>query len=251
MHKLKVPDQFSGFCVQREQTVREKIVSLAIGSIEVVHRSAGRYIDEPALLVQTHLSPAVRTASGLPGVFRPGLVAKFTGMRDGVKNPGHFSGSHVVSTDVTRRGSVLFPGRGAQNNQIAVNLSRRCRLNLNDGARIAAEACLQVHRPVGAEGSNQFAGARINGFKTVAESNQKSLLRPVFALPEIDAAMHLHQRYILGVVSPELPAAGGVERDDRSLLRQDVHRLAYDQRAELVRTLASGPVTPSHTQKIG
>ena len=88
-------------------------------------------IHEPALLVQTHLSPAVRTASGLPGVFRPGLVAKFTGMRDGVKNPGHFSGSHVVSTDVTGRGSILFPGRGAQNNQIAV--ARRAQLNLNDG----------------------------------------------------------------------------------------------------------------------
>ena len=142
--RLEVPHAPAGRGIEGEQRVGVKVVADAIGAIEVRGRRPGRDVDQPALGVHRHAGPVVRRPAVGPGVLWPRLVARFTGMRDGVERPSQRAGADVVGADVAgRRGQALRTcGR------------RRCRGILVDDAggrerdalllRIAAEIGVEI-----------------------------------------------------------------------------------------------------------
>src|SRR6185437_16126322 len=82
---LKMPDALAGFGVQRNKRVRKQIVAQAIRAIEIESSRTGWGENDSALDVEAHARPVVHAADILPGIFRPGIVAEFAGVRNGVK----------------------------------------------------------------------------------------------------------------------------------------------------------------------
>ena len=115
MDRLKVPEPLARSRIEREQAVAEQIRSVAVGTVEVVRRRAGRQVHDAALFVDRHLAPVVRAAHVLVRILRPGLVAELTGSRHGVELPQPLAGDDVVGADVTGRrdpGFARSPIRG-------------------------------------------------------------------------------------------------------------------------------------------
>src|SRR3984893_11785132 len=98
-----MPDSLARPCVQGNQTISEEIVADAIGAVEVKCRRTCWDIDNAAPVIECHPGPIVRGAAGLPRILRPSVVAKFTGMRDGVERPAQLTGSNVVGANVAGR----------------------------------------------------------------------------------------------------------------------------------------------------
>ena len=87
------------------RAVAEEVGADAIGAVEVVRGRAGGKVGDAALFVDGDFAPGVDAADVLPGVFRPGFVAEFAGVWDGVKSPDEFAGEDVVGAEVP--GEVL------------------------------------------------------------------------------------------------------------------------------------------------
>src|SRR5215472_2038470 len=132
VNHLEMPNALAGARVEREDTIAEQVVTLAIGAIEIVCGRAGGEIDEAALFVHRHISPGIVAAYVFPSVLWIRFVAEFAGVRHGVKLPYEFAGNDIVSANIARRGYVAFTRRGAENHQVLEDLSRASRLYLAD-----------------------------------------------------------------------------------------------------------------------
>src|ERR1700733_2398076 len=108
MHALKVPQAFACLRIERQQRVCEEIVAHAIRSVKIEYGGAGGNVDDAAVFVQRHPSPVVRCTSALPAIWRPGGVAEFTWMRDGVKGPAQLAGAHIEGANVAGRSGIGF-----------------------------------------------------------------------------------------------------------------------------------------------
>src|SRR5260370_25883849 len=108
MHALKMPDSLARVGVQGKQTICEEIIANAIGAVEIKCGRACRNVENSSLGIESHSSPIVGRATGLPRIFWPRVVAEFTGMRNGVKRPTQLAGSGVVSANIAwgRRESI-------------------------------------------------------------------------------------------------------------------------------------------------
>src|SRR6266481_3100889 len=91
-----MPDSLARPRVQGNQTISKEVVADAIGAVEIKRGGACWNIDNAAPGIERHPGPIVRGAAGLPRLFRPSVVAKFTGMRDGVERPAQLACSNVV-----------------------------------------------------------------------------------------------------------------------------------------------------------
>src|SRR5579864_9617425 len=103
-HRLEVPDSFSRLSIQGDQTICEQVVAYAIGAIEIGRGRACRNVDDSTLTIKRHAGPVVSGTARLPGIFRPGVVAEFSRVRNSVKRPAQLAGANVVSADVPGRG---------------------------------------------------------------------------------------------------------------------------------------------------
>src|ERR1700730_11435878 len=56
-----------------------------------------------SLGIERLTGPVVRASAGLPGIQRPGVMAKLTRVRDGMKRPTQLSGSHIIGANVAGR----------------------------------------------------------------------------------------------------------------------------------------------------
>src|SRR5260370_41557914 len=84
------------------------MVADAIGAVEIKCGGACWNVDNSGPGIERHPSPTVRGAAGLPGILRPSVIAKFTGMRDSMKRPAQLAGSNVLGANVAgRRGERL------------------------------------------------------------------------------------------------------------------------------------------------
>ena len=92
---------------------------------------------------------------------RPGVVAEFAGMRDGVECPDELAGEDVVRAEIARRIAVAFAGRGAEDDQVLEDPAGSAALDVADGLRVAAEAFAQIDAAVLAEGVDGDAGLRL------------------------------------------------------------------------------------------
>src|SRR5258708_13282160 len=98
-----MPDSLACAGVQGNQAICEEIIASAIGAVEIKCRRAGRNVENSALGIESHSSPIVGRAAGLPRIFWPRVVAEFTRMRNGVKRPAQLAGSGVVSANFAWR----------------------------------------------------------------------------------------------------------------------------------------------------
>ena len=97
---LVVPHPLPGGGVESNQRIAEQVHPFSVSAIEVVLGAGGGDVDDAALRIEGDLAPGIRPPDGLPGVFRPGVVAKFTGVRDGVEAPDELAGQDAEGTDV-------------------------------------------------------------------------------------------------------------------------------------------------------
>src|SRR6185312_17302865 len=85
---LEMPQPLSGSGIEGEQTIAKEISSLAVGAVKVVLGAGGWYVNDGALLVDGQFAPTIGASHPFPGVFGPGIVAEFAGMRNRVECPG-------------------------------------------------------------------------------------------------------------------------------------------------------------------
>src|ERR1700722_5083863 len=140
-----MPKIFSRSGVERQQAIAEETGAGTIGAIEIVSRGSQWKVGDSALFIDRHPTPVVGPADVLPGVFRPGIVAKFAGMGNGMKNPDHLAGEDVIGPNIARRGVVLLTGCGTQNQQIFEYPARAPGFDGTHFLRIAAQTFTQIN----------------------------------------------------------------------------------------------------------
>src|ERR1700733_3592359 len=167
MNGLEMPKVFSRAGVECQEAVTEETGAGTIRAIKIIGWRSQRNVRDSALFVDRHPAPVVGAANILPGIFRPGIVAKLPGMGNGMKDPDHLSREYVIGTNIAGRRSVLFSSRRAKYQEILKNPSQAARLNDPDGLRISAQAFLQIDTAMVAKRIHQRAGARIERMKHV------------------------------------------------------------------------------------
>src|SRR5207249_1451880 len=95
MHNLEVPHPLAGARVQRQHAVGEQVGALAVACPEVERGRAQAGVDDAALGIDTHASPAVRATRDFPGIPGPGLVSELSGPWRSVEDPAALAGPGV------------------------------------------------------------------------------------------------------------------------------------------------------------
>src|ERR1700733_8964451 len=98
-----MPDTLSRGSIESQQGISEQVVADAVCAVKVRDRRACRNIDDATLSIESHATPVVRGACVSPRILRPGVIAEFPWMRNGVKRPANCSRMHVESANVPRR----------------------------------------------------------------------------------------------------------------------------------------------------
>ena len=241
MDHLEVPQPLARPCVERDERVAEQIRAVPVGAVEVVSRRAGGKENDAALGIDGELAPCIGAADVFPGIRRPGVVAEFTGMRDGVEPPRLFAGDDVVRANVAGRREVALAGRGAEDDQVLEDLSRIRRLDPCERRGIPRVALFEVDRAVRSEREDRLPGPRIDRLEVVVALEQQPAVLSIAALPVVDAA----RRNSLQVgVNPDFSAGRRVECDQRGVSSQHVGDAVDDERTEVVRQVVVCRVGP-------
>src|SRR4051812_22313106 len=99
-----MPDAFAGGRTQAQDRVCEQVVTVPVRAIKIVRGGAGGRVNEAAALVECDAGPRVGAAAELPCLWRPGVVAEFPRVRNGVERPLLLPRVEVECTDVAGRG---------------------------------------------------------------------------------------------------------------------------------------------------
>src|SRR5258708_2987941 len=227
MDPLKVPKALPRPGIERKQSVCEEIVAYPVCSVKVEDCRPGRHIDDAALFVQRHPRPVVRCARSFPRVGRPGGVAEFARMRDGVKSPAKTAGANIESANVARRRRIRLRIAATNDNQILVN-DAWC--GEGDGLKkiVSPQALPQIDSSLLAKRGNHFAGRRIERIKIVHHSSQNAAM---LAVAPIGKPTRRLGAVYPGVKFPQQLTVGGVKRNH--LLRRGVGKQSppYNDRA--------------------
>src|SRR5262249_50261792 len=146
--KLKIPCQFPGARVQRNDAVGKKIVAGTHLTRKIWTGIADTPVDEIKRWVIASSNPSGAT-SGSPGIAPPRLVADFARTRNGVELPKPLPSSHVegseksANTELTSRypnnyGTIYNEWRSSQR----VTIGWVCHLSLPDHLSIV---CIDSH----------------------------------------------------------------------------------------------------------
>src|SRR5258708_4406966 len=119
-----MPYSVAGFRVQSDHRIGEQIGGAPARAIKIKRRRSSRDEDDAALLIYNHSGPVVGGPARFPSVWRPGVMAKFTVMRNGVKGPAQFSGAHVVGAHIARRRRQRFGITPSHDDQVFVDNAR-------------------------------------------------------------------------------------------------------------------------------
>src|SRR3984957_2552217 len=250
MHGLERPKILPRSGIESQQTVAEETGAGTIGAIEIVSRGSQREIGDAALFIDRHPTPVVGPAYVLPGVFGPGIVTKFAGVRDGMKNPDHLARENVIGPNITWRGVVFFSGCRAQNQQVFEYPARGPGFNGTHCLRIAAQAFTQIDVAVIAKAVHRFAGAGIKRMKDVVRGIEEPAVAAIFAFPVIDAAVgDISWRAV--VVNPNFLSRQCVQGHRGVILPHHVHDPVDHQRVEAeAKTIVARGVKP-HLLQLG
>src|SRR5215468_3459836 len=103
MDSLEMPNALSGGSVERNQAICKEVVAKSIRTVKIICRGTGGDVHNSSPRIDGHAGPIVRACAVGPGIFRPGLVTEFTGMRDRVEGPCQVASAHAVCTNVAWR----------------------------------------------------------------------------------------------------------------------------------------------------
>src|SRR5581483_1283834 len=122
-------------------------------------------IRDATLGIDGEFVPIDAAAGTHPEIFRPRIETEFTGPRNGMKHPREFAGSGVIGVDVPRQiGVITATAHQGHDDEILEDAAGVISLDWSGIAPIAVvETDAHVNAPVVAEGSDGFAGARVNG----------------------------------------------------------------------------------------
>src|SRR5882762_10805074 len=228
-----MPDSLTRLRVQGKQTVGEEIVADAIGAVEIKCGGARRRIENSALGIERHPGPIVRGAAGLPRILRPSVVAKFTGMRDGVKRPAQPTGSNVVGANVAGRRRESLGVAAAEYYEVLVNDARAGQINRLRAGRLAAQVFAEIDSAAVSKRWNRFAGGGIQGVNEVHHAYQNAL---VFAISPVgEPAIRLRSTNS-GVELPQEPACQGIQGENFLRWSDSVEHALDDDGARLKTT---------------
>ena len=142
---------------------------------------------------------------------RPGVVAKFAGLRNGVKNPAKLSGANVEGANVAGRSGKSFRIAAADDDQVFENQAGTGEVNGIGGSRFAAEIFAKVDASGIAEIGNGFAGGGVERVKKIRDADEDASVGT--GTPIGEAAIRLGT-FDAGIEFPEEFSGGGVERED-------------------------------------
>src|ERR1043165_3108667 len=151
VRSLIMPKIFSSARIESEKAIGKQIRPVTVCSIKIIGGRTQRKVRDAAFFINGDFGPVVRATNIFPGIFRPSLITELTRERDRVKNPQHFSGDYVVSTQVPRRRFIFFSRGGPHQNKIFEDTSRSSGLDSPDQLGIAANSNPQVNHAVIAE----------------------------------------------------------------------------------------------------
>src|SRR5467141_108734 len=177
-----MPDSPARPCIQGNQTISEEVVADAIGAVEIKRGGACWNIDNAAPGIERHPGPIVRGAAGLPRLFRPSVVAKFTGMRDGVERPAQLACSNVVGANVAGRRRKSLGVAAAEYYEVLVNDARAGQIYRLRAGRFAAQVFPEIDSAAVSKGWNWFAGGGVQGVDEVHHAGQNP---PVLAISPV------------------------------------------------------------------
>ena len=244
MYCLKVPDTFTRLGIEREQRVGEEIVAESRDPIKIGCRGASGSIDNAALRINRHAGPVVGRALSLPCVPGPGIVAKLSGIRNGVERPAQRARPHVVGANVARRRRQRLRIAAANNQQIFINGSRAGEspgLKL----RVASQILAQIYSSVLSEARYHLAGGWIEGIDKIHHAHEEPFFmafapirNPAIRLAPID----------LGVEGPQQLPGGCVQSYRLQLGGKRVKNSVYDDRRGLHSARFAGIELPRHME---
>ena len=227
---LKMPDPLAGSGLQAEQRAGEEVVARTVPAKKVKGCRTGGNVDQAALLVQAHAGPAIGPAGGFPGLPGPGLVAHLARRGNGVEAPAKLAAAGVVSPNVPGGAGQALTHRAAEDEQIPINHPWRGQRN---GERIGwpPQVSPQVDGSLVPEVQTGPAGGRVQGIETVPEGDVD---------PRLAVSAPVHQSPNANPVAggaarkgrpegPDLPAGGGVKREDPPPGAGGIQPLAHHQ----------------------
>ena len=168
-------------------------------------------------------------------------------MRDRVEGPDQVPGAHVVRAHVARCRVVLLIRGRAENDQVFEDSPWRGGLHV-DLRWIAPESLSEIHAAVHAKRRNGLARDGVNRLQKLAVRKEQTPLRSVLAFPVVDPACRHTSARIL--VDPDLFSCGGVEGDNRVVLRHYVHDAVHHDRVEQVVVGVSRRIGPRDLQRV-
>src|SRR6266436_2236343 len=139
-----MPNSLARPCVQGNQTISEEVVADTIGAVEIKRGRTCWDIDNAAPGIECHSGPIVRGPAGLPRILRPSVIAKFTGMRDGVERPAQPTGSSVVGANVAGRRRESLRVAAAEYYEVLVNDAWAGQINRLSAGRFAAQVFAEI-----------------------------------------------------------------------------------------------------------
>src|SRR6266446_980196 len=244
---LKMPDALARLRIQGNQAICEKIVTDAIGAIEIKCRRARGYIDNSALRIERHSGPIVRSAAGLPRIAGPGVIAKFTRVRDGVKRPAQLAGPNVVGANITRRGGKSLRVSSANDHQFLVNDARAAQNDRLGSGRASAQILPEVDSPLSSETWDWFARGRIQGIKKIHHTHENSFVLAIG--PVREPAIGLCSSYPR-VEFPQELATRGIQSENFLGGSESEEYARDDDRARLEDTILLGVETPRDSEAL-
>ncbi len=192
----------------------------------------------PRRFIDGQLAPVVDAAAGGKRRFRPRVGSDLALLGHAVERPHEFAGADVVRVRVSGvRNVVRAAGRQRDDEEVLEDSPGVAGLQRPHASDVPVETEPHVHLALVAERFDRLAGGGIDGGQEPGVDEEQPAIRPVGALPVIDPTV---ADGALVLVRPDFLARRRVERDERHVLREDVHHAVDDDRVETVRPGVAG-----------
>ena len=231
---LKVPDPLAGGSIQGEQRICEQVGALAVPAEEVRRGGPGGHIDDAPLPVDGHARPVVGSADAQVSIRRPGVVAEFTGARDGVKGPPDGAGPGIVGTNVAGSRRLTLGDPHGEYQEVLMDDAGRVGDQVQV-ADIAPKARLEIDAAVMPEFADRTAAPRIQGKQACPGGQEDAPVRTI--VPKGHAAGKIAAgggcSVLKRIESPQFSARRGVQGEMVQLRRCAIEDAADHDRTGL------------------
>src|SRR6266567_145670 len=214
VNSLKMPEALAGARIDGDKAIGKQVVANAVRAIKIECGRTRGDVDDATGGVERHPGPVVGGAASFPRVRRPGVVTKFAGQRDGMKGPAKFSGAHVESANVARRGGKRLRIAPPDDDRIFKDEPCTGEIDRVGAGRFAVEVFAKIDTTRIAKVRNGFAGGRVERIKVIHYADENpgtSAGTPIREAPIGLCACNA------GVKFPSQFSGGGIE--GKNLLR--------------------------------